>query len=313
MFRRYELRNEASEAGDAGGSVESSESAESNAQALDAAADDSNESEELTAAEVKKIKKLKLKFNGKEIEEDLPFEIDEAHADWLAKQRQKAMLADHKANEYSQLEREIGAFIQELRKNPKKALSNPAIGLDIKQFAAEILQEEIEQAQKTPEQIKEEALQRELEELKAERAREKEEMNARELERLTEREYERYDNLMSSAIESSDLPKSPYVVKKMTEYLMMGIENGIDVEPKDVIPLIREEIQNDIQEMFQVMPAEVIEQILGKSNIEKLRKKRVANAKAPIPVKASVKDVGAQKKEEKKEEKKQTLRDFFGV
>lgn len=311
MFTRYELRNEASDAGDAGGSLESSESTESAAE-LDAASE-GEEAEELTPAEVRKIKKLKLKFNGREIEEDLPFEIDEAHADWLAKQRQKAMLADHKANEYSQLEREIGAFIQELRKNPKKALSNPAIGLDIKQFAAEILQEEIEQAQKTPEQLKEEALQRELEELKAERAREKEEMNARELERLTEREYERYDNLMSSAIESSDLPKSPYVVKKMTEYLMMGIENGIDVEPKDVIPLIREEIQNDIQEMFQVMPAEVIEQILGKSNIEKLRKKRIASAKAPIPVKASVRDVGAQKKEEKKEEKKQTLRDFFGV
>lgn len=310
MFRRFELRNEANEGDSGGTSIEASESLESNVENLE----DSDELEqELTPAEVKKIKKLKLKFNGKEIEEDLPFEIEEAHADWLVKQRQKAMLADHKANEYSQLEREIGAFIQELRKNPKKALSNPAIGLDIKQFAAEILQEEIEQAQKTPEQIKEETLQRELEELKAERAREKEEMQARELERLTEREYERYDNLMSSAIESSDLPKSPYVVKKMTEYLMMGIENGIDVEPKDVIPLIREEIQNDIQEMFQVMPAEVIEQILGKSNIEKLRKKRVATAKAPVPVKASVKDVGAQKKEEIKEEKKQTLRDFFGV
>lgn len=310
MFRRYELRNEAGEA-DAGGSSESSESAESSQEALEAAPEEA--AEELTPAEIKKIKKLKLKFNGKEIEEELPFEIEEAHAEWLAKQRQKAMLADHKANEYSQLEREVGAFIQELRKNPKKALSNPAIGLDIKQFAAEILQEEIEQAQKSPEQLKEEALQRELEELKAERAREKEEMNARELERLTEREYERYDNLMSSAIEASDLPKSPYVVKKMTEYLMMGIENGIDVEPKDVIPLIREEIQNDIQEMFQVMPAEVIEQILGKSNMEKLRKKRVASAKAPVPVKASVKDIGAQKKEEKKEEKKQTLKEFFGV
>jgi hypothetical protein len=307
MFKRYELRSEAGEA-ESGGSLESSESS-------DAGIDESEQeiAQELTPLEVKKIKKLKLKFNGREFEEDLPFEVDESQVDWLTKQRQKAMLSDHKANEYSQLEREVGAFIQELRKNPRKALSNPAIGLDIKQFAADILQEEIEQAQKSPEQIKEEGLIRELEELKAEREREKEEMNSRELERLTEREYERYDNLMSSAIESSDLPKSPYVVKKMTEYLMMGIENGIDVEPKDIIPLIREEIQNDIQEMFQVMPAEVIEQILGKSNMEKLRKKRLSSAKAPIPVKSSMRDVGAQKKEEKKQEKKQTLKEFFGV
>lgn len=271
------------------------------------------EEQELTPAEVKKIKKLKLKFNGREIEEELPFEIDEAHADWLVKQRQKAMLADHKAQEYTQLEREVAAFINELRKNPKKALSNPAIGLDVKEFAAAILQEEIEQSQKTPEQIEKERLAAELEELKAEREREKAELEQKRLEMLTEREYERYDNLMSEAIESSDLPKSPYVVKKMTEYMMMGIENGIDVQPADIIPIIREEIMNDIQEMFQVMPAEVIEQIVGKQNLDKLRKKRVAQVKPPVPVKSAIKDVGAKKEEPKKEEKKQSIRDFFGV
>lgn len=302
------VMNEAGEAsgGGAGGAeLESQENQE-----LDG---ELEQEEELTPAEVKKIKKLKLKFNGKEIEEDLPFEVDEAHADWLVKQRQKAMLADHKAQEYAQLEREVGAFIAELRKNPKKALSNPAIGLDIKEFAAAILQEEIEQSQKSPEQIEKERLAAELEELKAEREREKAELEQKRLEMLTEREYERYDTLMSEAIESSDLPKSPYVVKKMTEYMMMGIENGIDVQPSDIIPIIRDEIHNDIQEMFQVMPAEVIEQIVGKQNLDKLRKKRVAQAKPPVPVKSAIKDVGAKKEEPKKEDKKQSIRDFFGV
>ena len=269
-----------------------------------------------TPAEIKKYKQLKLKFNGKETVEDLPFEVDEVQLDWMTKQRQKAMLADHKSQEYSQLEREVGAFINELR-NPatrRKALSNPAIGMDIKEFAAQILQEEMEQAQKSPEQIRQEELQHELNELKAEREREKEEFSQKELERLTEREYERYDNLMSSAIESSDLPKSPYVVKKMTEYMMMGIENGIDVQPSDIIPILREEIHRDIQEMFQVMPAEVIEQIIGKQNLDKLRKNRVKSVgQTPIPVKSAFKDVAAKKEEPKKEEKKQSIKDFFGV
>lgn len=277
--------------------------------------DSGEESQEAapTPAEVKKYKQLKLKFNGKETVEDLPFEVDDAQLEWMTKQRQKAMLADHKAQDYSQLEREIGAFIQELRTNPKKALANPAIGLDIKEFAAQILQEEIEQSQKTPDQIRQEELQRELEELKAEREREKQEFSQKELERLTEREYERYDNLMSSAIESSDLPKSPYVVKKMTEYMMMGIENGIDVQPSDIIPILRDEIHRDIQEMFQVMPAEVIEQIIGKQNLDKLRKNRVKGAQVPVPVKSAFKDVGVKKEEPKKEEKRQTIKDFLGV
>lgn len=304
-----------SEAGEAsgGGSSEAVE-AQSDESTDSESEEGSGESEQEAqlAAQKKKIKQLPLKFNGKEYTEDLPFEIDEEHKDWYVKQLQKAKLADYKANEYSQLEREIGAFIQELRANPKKALSNPAIGLDIKQFAAQILQEEIEQAQKSPEQLEKEAMQRELEEIKAQRQKEKEEFDARELQRLEEREYERYDSLMASALESSDLPKSPYVVKKMTEYMMLGLENGIDVQPADVIPLIREEIHREIQEMFQVMPAEVIEQIMGKNNLDKLRKKRVAGAK-PVPLKAAVKDTAASKKEEKKEENPKTFRDFFGV
>lgn len=270
--------------------------------------------EQQIQAQKKKIKQIKGKFNGKEFVEDLPFEIDEEHAQWLVTQRQKAMLADSKSREYAQLENEVGAFIQELRKNPKKALQNPAIGLDIKELAASILQEEIERSQKSPEQLRAEEAEAKLQELMSEREREKQENEARELERLTEREYERYDNLMSNALESSDLPKSPYVVKKMTEYMIMAVENGIDVDPKDIIPLIRQEIHSDISQMFGSMPAELIEQVIGKDTLGKLKNHRKSAAsKPPVPVKAAVKDVAAKSEEKKEPAKKQTMRDFFGV
>jgi len=164
-----------------------------------------------TPAEVKKYRQLKLKFNGRETTEDLPFDVDEAQLEWMTRQRQMAMLSQSKSNELSNFEREVGAFLQELKTNPRKALSNPAVGIDIKQLAAEILQEEIEQSQKTPEEIRAEAAERRLQELTEEREKEREDMSVKELERLTEREFERYDNLMSNALETSDLPKSPYI------------------------------------------------------------------------------------------------------
>jgi hypothetical protein len=292
-----------------------SASAEISASEVDSGEESSEEGEQSqpTAAEIKKIKKLKLKFNGKEIEEDLPFEIEEAHADWLVKQRQKAMLADHKANEYSNLERQIGAFLNELKANPKKVLRDPNINADLKALAAEILEEEIVRSQKTPEELRAEEAEAKLQELMSEREKEKQEAEAREFERLMEREYERYDTLMSSAIESSDLPQSPYVVKKMTEMMMLAVENNIDIDPKDIIPLIRDEIHADIQQMFGKMPAELIEQIIGKETLGKLKNHRKSSVKPPVPVKAAVKDV-AQSKEEKKESKEQqTIRGFFGI
>src|SRR5690606_35746702 len=118
--------------------------------------------------------------------------------------------------------------------NPKKALSNPLVGVDVKQLAAQILQEEIEQSQKSPEQIERERLEAELREIKEEREREKERQKQLELQMLEERELERYDNLISEAISASDLPKSPYVIKKMTDLLIMGIDAGLQVTPKDI-------------------------------------------------------------------------------
>lgn len=270
--------------------------------------------QEQKAQEKKLLKKLKLKFNGREVEEDLPFEIGEEHVEYMTRQLQMARLSQHKSQELSEFEREVGSFLQQLKSNPRKALSNPAIGIDIKQLAAEILEDEIKQASKTPEQIEKEALESELQSLKEEREREKEEMQRQELERLTEREFERYDNLMSSALESSNLPKSPYVVKKMTEYMITAVENGMDVEPADVIPKIQEEMQGDIQELLRALPPEVVEKLLGDEIINSLRKNRVAaSKKPPAPIRSSIPDVGRQTEKKPAAVEKKTIRDFFGV
>ncbi len=129
-------------------------------------------------------------------------------------------------------------------------------------------------------------------------------------------EYERYDTLISKAIETSDLPKSPYVVKKIADYMLLGLNEGIDVSPEDVLPLVRDEIQNDLREMFAVMPDEVIEKIVGKDVFNRVRKKNVAKAKsAPQPVKSAIKDTGAASKASasSSDAQKKTFRDFFGV
>lgn len=267
-----------------------------------------------TAQEKKLLKKLKLKFNGREVEEDLPFEIPEEHAEYMTRQLQMARLSQHKSQEFSQLEREVGAFLQELKANPRKALANPSIGIDVKKLAAEILEDEIAQSQKTPEQIEKEALEAELQALKSEREKEKEELQRQELERLTEREFERYDNLMSTALETSNLPKSPYVVKKMTEYMIQAVENNIDIEPKDVIPLIQEEMHGDVRELLRALPPEMVEKLLGEEIITSLRKNRVAaSKKPPVPVKSSLKDVGQRAEKKPAAEPPKTIKDFFGI
>lgn len=212
-------------------------------------------------------------------------------------------------------------FFSDLRKDPRKVLSDPNVGVDLKKIAVQLIEEEIENSKKSPDQLEREKLQKELQSIKEEREREKEDFNTRELARLEQQEYERYDNLITQAIDKTDLPKSPYIVKKMADYMLLGLQNNIDVAPEDVLPLVREEMQNDLRDMFAVMPEEVIESIVGKDVINRIRKKNLQKAKAgPVAAvqqisKAKSTDTGktAKSDEGKTAEKKTRYGDFFGI
>lgn len=272
----------------------------------------------------KTLKQLKIKFNGKESLEDLPFEIpdDAKSIDYMTRQIQMSKLSQSKAQEYSDLEKEVKSFVEQLKKDPRKVLSDPTIGIDIKKLAAQVIEEEIQNSQKSPEQLEREKLENELRAIKEEREREKEDNKQSELKRLQQQEFERYDMLFTQAIEKSDLPKSPYIVKKMSDYMLMGLQQGIDVTPEDVLPLVREEMQNDLREMFAVMPEDVIEKIVGKDVINKIRKKSVAKAKeanAPLRPKsaletpAQAKESSAKSGKSGKPGEKMTFKNFFGI
>lgn len=266
---------------------------------------------EKKAAEQKKIekqlKKLKIKYNGKE--EDVEFDPEDT--DFLAKQFQMAKLGTAKAKEAAEMQKQIAAFFQDLQKNPRKVLENPDLGIDFRKVVDEYINEQLENSKKSPEQLEKEKLQAELQRLQDEHKREKEESQKREFQRLQEEAYNNFDTQMSQAIEKSDLPKSPYVVKKMADYMLMGIQNGINITPDDVLPLVREEIQNDIKEMFSAMPEDVVEKMVGKDTLGKLRKKSVAKAKA-VPAK-KVADVATKTEQKETDKKSLTFKQFFRV
>lgn len=266
----------------------------------------------------KLLNKLQIKVDGRIEDIELPFQFDDnpEAKEYLQRNLQKSKAFDKRAAEYTQLEKEVRGFIEELRKNPAKVLRDPTVGVDIKKLAASVIEEEIANSKKSPEQLAKEGLEAELKAIKQEREKEKEENKAKEFERLQSQEFERYDMLMTKALESSDLPKSPYVVKKIADYMLMGLQEGIDVAPEDVLPLVREEMQGDLKEMFAVMPDEVIEAIVGKDILTRLRKKNLKKAQSapPTPINKSITDVGTKKGGSNKEPaKKVSMKSFFGI
>lgn len=297
-------------------SVESSESTE-NLEASEGEESAPEADASLSKAEqkeaVKQLRKLKLKVDGKDIEE----EFDPADDEYLVKQFQKARAFEKRAQEYSALEKNVRNFVEELRKNPRKVLGDPNLGVDLKQLAASILEEEIQNSQKTPEQIEKEKLQNELNSMKEEREREKKEAQQKEFERIQEQAYTQYETQVEKALEKSNLPASPYIIGKIADYMLIGLQEKLDITPDDVIPLVRDEMQNDLKQMFNVMPDEVVEQLVGKDVINRLRKKNLAKAKEAIKTIPSAKapDVGQSSKAEVKDDKsgKKTIKEMWGI
>jgi hypothetical protein len=296
-------------------SQDASQNTESNQ--VDAGALDASGNAVLAAPEAKKeverqMRKLKLKVDGRDIEE----EFDPNDDEYLVRNLQLAKASQKRMQEKAELEKDIRGFFEELKKNPRKVLADPSIGLDMKKIAAEILEEEIANSQKSPQQLEKEKLENELKDIKAEREKEKEDGKKKEFERLQNEAYERYDVLMSQAIEASELPKTPYVVKKMADYMLLGLQNNIDLSPQDIIPIVREEMKEDLKEMFKVMPEDAIEELIGKDTLNKIRKKNLAKAKnAPVtqPSSKMTQDTGTKAKDAKSDAPKKSYRDFFGV
>jgi len=263
-------------------------------------------------AEAKRIRELKLKVHGEEITEELPFEIEEDPevVEYLTKQLQLSKAAQRAMQENSSFQKQVNQFFKDLKSNTKAKLIE--LGIDPKEFAAQVIEEEIKKAQMSPEQIRQQELEEELNKLKAESKKKEEEFNQKELERLREIEFEKIDTQMTIALEKSDLPKKPYVVRKMAEYMLIGANNGINLTPEDVLPIVREELLTDLQEIINTLPEDKAEEFIGKEVLNRFRKKNLAKAKqTPASVKSSIKDVGTQKVEQKQADPV-NYKKFFG-
>lgn len=267
--------------------------------------------EKLTKEEKKQLKEYKLKVNGRE----KTIKFDPSNDEEVIKYLQKAEASDSKFQEAAEVRKAAMQFIEELRKNPKKVLSDPNIGVDLKKFAEDIMNEAIQDMEKTPEQREREKLQRELEELKKQREDEKKAWEDKEFERLQAEHERQLETDISVALDVGGLPKTARTVKAMADYMMVALQNGIELTPQEIVPIVKNTTLGEFKEVVNSLSDDQLEDFLGKEVIGRLRKRSVAKAKA-VETANAVKPTGAsevKKQEPQAPAKKQTIRDFLKV
>jgi hypothetical protein len=268
----------------------------------------------------KTLKKLTLKVDGEEFEEELPFDLpdDPKALEYMKRELQLAKMGQKRAQHAAGLEKDIVQFFDELQKNPKKALSNPLFKerLDLKKLAVEIMEDEIENSKKSPEQLELEKNRAELQAIREEREQEKQQAAAREHERLTEQYSEEYDKQITQAFETNRIPKTQLALSTIANYMDIAIQNGKDISINDLIPIVREDLSNGFQNYLSALPDEELDQYIPKAIQDRLRKKGLAKAKqvsSNPALKGASKAPSIGKQVEKKEVvKPETMKKFFG-
>lgn len=267
--------------------------------------------EEQKAAVVELKRRMKFKVNGRDVEQ----EIDLGDEDSLQKLLQKGFAADERFQTASQLEKKMEQFAKLMQTDPFQALV--AAGHDPDKLTEAYMQKRVEEMSKSPEQLQLEKLQKEIEkERKLREGLEQEKLTAEQ--QKHEAEYSRQlDDEITTALSTSNLPKSPYVVKRIAENLMLGVEMGNeDISVQDVMPIVEKQIQDEIRQMFEAMPEDVVEKVLGDNVSTKLRKRRISNMKKAPEGASSVKATGQSEINKARADKQNTpqpikAKDFF--
>jgi hypothetical protein len=250
----------------------------------------------------KKLEKVKQKYNLKVDGEEIEWEGSEEDVKRELQLARKARKEIQTANE---LKKEIASLLDLLKTNPSAVLEDPAIGIDVKQFAQEILNQQMEDELKSPEQRAKEELEKEIEELRSKQKQEEEQRKKLEFERAVQKAEGEIEEKFIQALDESELPKSPYLLKRMADVMLTGLSNKKEINPKQALSIVRREMHKDLNEMFSSSPEELVEQLLGEGNVKRFNKYQLSKFKKSqdVPSTKNIKDTGKSSKNEEANEK----------
>lgn len=257
-------------------------------------------------------KQYKLKIDNHEEN----FEFDPSNDEEVKKHLQLSKVAQKRMQEKAEMQKGVQELLDTLRTNPLKVIMDPRLNIseaERHKLAESLMNEQIQEMAKTPEQKATEKAQRELERLQKELKSERDSREQAETMRLQEQAAVQYDTEISGAIEASGMPKNARTVRYFAEALKFCVQNDLDLSAKDLIPYVKKQALSEFREVMTGLSDDDFENWLGKDGVSRIRKRNLAKAKAitnPSDIKSTGNEVSAKPKDEKKVSYKEFFKSF---
>lgn len=255
-------------------------------------------------------KKYKLKVDGEEFEED----FDPSNEEEVIKALQLRKVANKRMNEKAQIEKDMRQLLDILKNDPDSVLQE--LGIDPDEHAKKRLQRKLDEMNKSPEQKEKEKFETELKAAREEADKLKKEKEDIDFQRMQERYREQFDKELEEALDGDpDMPKNAYVIKRVTDLMIFAMENKMPgVKVKDIVPVVKQEIYKEWQQMFDNFSEDQLENAWGKKNIDRVRKALLKKQRSATPNAQTVAQQTGQseiKTQESQGVKKEKMKDFF--
>lgn len=219
----------------------------------------------LEPAKAKRIEKITV--DGVEEEVD----IDE-----VLKNHQKYKSGDKALKEAALQKKQVSEFLRQLKEDPRKVLSNPKLGIDLRKIGEDMLREEIEREMEDPKE-------RRLKELEAEKKQRDDADN----ETKTSKEKEEYDNHVSAqreeiagkitdVLKGTALSKDAMTMRGAAYYMRQCLLQGIDVTPAQIVQHLETTHLKNLRDTANQYDASELVSYLGPDVIRKLREHDLA-------------------------------------
>lgn len=268
---------------------------------------------------VQKIKQLKLKVDGQELIEDLPFEVTPEQAEYLKKELQLSKMANKRAQEAADLrkkhqarESELNQFLELLKEKPELILSQ--MGKNPVELAEKWLQDEVEKMSMDPKERRIKELEAEMKKIADEKAAAKKAQEEAQKNFLRDKYASDFESQLTKAMESGSIPKEPELVNSMVAYMAKAIEAGVDISFDEIVPLVKNSHRSLVKNTLKGFSAQELMELLSEAQVNDLLVKKTPPKKKVAPPNAqSVKDSGATKSDdpEKPKLRNKSMRGFF--
>jgi predicted DNA-binding protein (UPF0251 family) len=245
-----------------------SESTESN-ESLDTQEQSSEQKPKADMTPAEK-KKYKLKIDGAEMDYD---------EDEVVRLAQMNAAAQKRMQEAAQMRKQSEEFVRLLKEDPKKVLSHPSIGHDLKKFAEDVLLEYLQDEMMDPKEKELREYKKKLEKYEEQERKLKEAEEAKQKESIRAKYNQDYNEQIIKALDSGGLPKTEYTVERMIYYMAKGLENNIELSAMDVRDLVRRDYIRDIKALSSGLDSEALLSILGDDVAKKIKTADVQRVK----------------------------------